>query len=101
MGEVALHVHLRLFPVGWGREHHQSERAWADPLGQRPDRSAFAGGVATLEHDHDALSRALDPVLQDAEFGLQLAQGILVVLALQLRRAAVVTAPAPSSVTDA
>ena len=89
MREVALHVHLRLFPVGRGGQRDQSEGARADPLGQRPDRPALAGGVAALEHDDDALTGALDPVLQDAEFGLQLAQGLLVVLPLQLRRAAV------------
>ena len=89
MGEVALYVHLRFFTVRRCRQRDQSEGARADPLGQGPDRSALARGVATLEHDHDALTRALDPVLQDAEFGLQLAQGLLVVLPLQLRRAAV------------
>ena len=89
MGEVALYVYLRLFTVRRCWQCDQSEGARTDSLGQGPDRSALARGVAALENDHGPLTRALDPVLQDAEFGLQLAQGLLVVLPLQLRRAAV------------
>ena len=89
MRQVALHVHLRLFTVRRRRQRDHAEDARADALGDRPDRPALAGGVAALEHDDDPLALCLDPVLQDAEFGLQLARGLLVVLPLQLRRAAV------------
>ena len=89
MREVALHVHLRLFAVGGGGQRDHSEGARADPLGHRPDRPALAGGVAAFEDDDDPLTRPLDPVLQDAELGLQLAQRLLVVLPLQLGLAAV------------
>ena len=51
---VALHVELRLLPVGRGRQGDQPEDARADALRDRLDGPAFAGGVASLEHDDDA-----------------------------------------------
>ena len=58
MREVALHVHLRLFPIRGGGQRDQSEGARAHPLGQRPDRPTLAGGVATFEDDDDPLHRS-------------------------------------------
>ena len=54
------------------------------PLGDRLDGAALAGGVATLEQDDDALPRGLDPFLQGAQFRLQFAQLLFVILALEL-----------------
>ena len=59
------------------------EHARADALGDRLDRAALAGAVASLEHDDDAQALVLDPVLQVAQLDLQLAQLLLVFLALQ------------------
>ena len=56
--EITLHVHLRFFPIGRGRQGDEAECARANPLGHRADRSALAGGVAAFEHDDDALRRS-------------------------------------------
>ena len=44
------------------------------------DRAPFAGGVAPLKHDDYAQPLVYHPVLQAAQFGLQLAQLLLVFL---------------------
>ena len=82
--DVALHVHLRLLAVGRRRQRDDAEDARADPLGDRLDRAALAGGVAALEDDDDAQALGLDPFLQVAELDLQLAKLLLVDLALDL-----------------
>ena len=51
--QVALDVHLRLLALGRRRQRHDAEHARADPLGDRLDRAALAGGVPALEHDAD------------------------------------------------
>src|SRR5262249_36356343 len=82
--DIALHEHLALFAIrGSGKSHH-AKHARAHPLGDGLDRSALAGGIAPLEHDDDARSRGLDPILQMAKLDLGLAQFLLVSLALHL-----------------
>ena len=51
--DVALDVHLRLFAVGRRGERYHSKYPRANPLGQRFDCAAFAGGVAPLKDDND------------------------------------------------
>ena len=84
MLHVALHVHLRFLAIGRRGQRHDAEHARADPLGEGADGAAFAGGVAALEHDDDAQALVLDPLLQVAQLGLELAQFLLVFLGLQL-----------------
>ena len=81
---VPLHVHLRLLPVGRGRQRDQPEDARADAFGDRLDRAALAGRVAALEDDDHPQPLVLHPLLQAAEFGLELAQFLLVLLAFHL-----------------
>ena len=81
MLDVALQEHLRLFAVRRRRQRHHAEDPRADALGDRLDRSALAGGVAPFEHDDDAGSGLLDPILQVAQLDLELVQLLLVVLA--------------------
>jgi hypothetical protein len=71
---VALQIQLSLLPVRWRRQCHDAEHARTDPLGNGLDRSAFAGGVAALEHHDHAQALLFDPVLQGTKLNLQLAQ---------------------------
>src|SRR5262249_18478501 len=71
--DVALHKHLRLFPVRRSRKSHHAKDARAHTLGDGLDGPALAGGVAPLEHDDDARSLSLDPILQMAKLDLKLA----------------------------
>src|SRR5262249_5995449 len=84
LSEVALPEHFRLFPVRRSGKSHHAKHARAHPLGDGLDGSALAGRIATLEHDDDAGSRGLDPILQMAKLDLELAQFLLVSLALHL-----------------
>jgi hypothetical protein len=70
MREITLNIHLRLLAVGWSRKRDEPEGAWAHPLRHCPDRAAFAGSIAALEHDDDALAGLLDPILQRAQLRL-------------------------------
>src|SRR5262249_23475185 len=84
-GEVrdeTLEVELRLLAIGWHRQRHDAEHAWADAMGHGPDHAALAGGVAPFEHHDHAQALFLDPVLQGAKLDLQRAQRLLVFLAL-------------------
>src|SRR6516165_1267626 len=76
--DVALHEHLRLFPVRRSGKRHHAKHARAHALADGLDGSALAGGVAPLEHDDDARSLVLDPILQMAKLDLKLAQFLLV-----------------------
>src|ERR1700730_2886538 len=84
--DIALHVHLALLAVGRRRQCLDAENARADPLGDGLDRAALARRVAPLEHDDHAFAGLLDPILQVAEFHLQLVELLLVRLALELFR---------------
>ena len=81
---VTLHVHLRLLAVGRRRQGDEPEDARADALGDGLDGAALAGRVAPLEDDHHAQALELDPLLQVAEFGLELAQLLFVLLGFHL-----------------
>src|SRR4030095_14928211 len=78
MGYVALHVHLRLLAVRRSRKGDDAEYTRADTLSDRPDGTSLAGGIAALENDNDAQSLVLDPFLEVAQSGLELAQFLLV-----------------------
>ena len=82
--DVALHVHLGLLPVRGRGQGEDAKDARAHARGHRLDQPALAGGVAALEDDDDPLAGRLDPVLQMAEFDLELVELLLVLLALQL-----------------
>ena len=73
-----------LLAVGRRRQRDHPKHARAHPLGEGLDGAALAGGVASLEHDHGAQALVLHPILQVAELDLELAQLLLVVLALEL-----------------
>src|SRR6516162_7855544 len=74
MREVTLEIYLRLLAIGRRRQRHHSENAWANPLGDRLDRAALPGGIASFEDHHNAQALLLDPVLQGAKLDLQLPQ---------------------------
>ena len=80
MRHVTLQVHLRFLAVGRRRQRDKSKHTRADPLGERPDGAAFARGVAALEDDDDAQALVLDPILEMAQLGLELAKFLLVFL---------------------
>ncbi len=83
VGEVTLDIYLGLFPVGWCWQGDDAKHPRTDPLGDGADAAAFARGVATLEDDDDPLPGRLHPILHQAEFGLELAQGLGVFLESQ------------------
>lgn len=66
-----MHVELTLLAIGRGWKRYHTEYTWTHALGDRPDGAAFAGAVAALEDDNDALPGVLHPFLQLAEFGLK------------------------------
>src|SRR5262245_57520102 len=83
--QVALDVHLTLFAVGRSGKRHHTEYPRADALSDGFDRSSFAGAVTPLEHDNDAQSLVLHPLLECAELRLKPLQLFFVVLSLHLR----------------
>ena len=74
MLHVALHVHLRLLAVGRRRQGDNPKDPRADPLGDRLDGAAFAGGVAAFEDNDDAQALVLHPILELTELYLELAE---------------------------
>ena len=78
--QVALHVDLALFTVGWRRQGDHPEDARAETLGDGADRPALAGPVTSLEHDDDTKALLLDPSLQVAQPHLEFPQLFLVLL---------------------
>src|SRR5262249_8797181 len=82
--DVALHKHLRFFPVRRSRESHHSKHARTHPLGDGLDGAALAGGIAALEYDDDTRTLVLDPILQMAKLDLKLAQFLFIGFALHL-----------------
>src|SRR6478752_6681553 len=72
MRNVALEVHLRLFPARRCRKRDNAKYPRAYPVGDGFDCTPLAGGVAPLENDDDPQSLVLDPVLQPTELNLQL-----------------------------
>ncbi len=82
MRDVALHVHLRLLAVRRRGQRDVTEYARADSFGERADRPTLSGGVAPLEDDDDPVALVLDPLLQEAQLTLKLAQLLRVLLVL-------------------
>ncbi len=85
--QVPLDVHLGLLALGRRRQRDHPEHPGADPLGDRLDGAALAGGVAALEHDADLGPGVLDPLLDGDQLAVQAPQLVLVLLALHLRDA--------------
>jgi hypothetical protein len=75
---VALHVHLRFFAIGRRRKRDDAEDPGAHTLGDRLDRAALAGAIASLEDDDDAQPFLFHVLLEMAEAHLQLLQRLLV-----------------------
>jgi hypothetical protein len=82
--DIALHEHLRLFPVRRSGKRHHAKHARAHPRGDGLDGPALAGGIASLEHDDDPRSLCFHPILQMAKLDLELAQFLFVGFALHL-----------------
>src|SRR5262249_14513275 len=74
-----------LLAIGRSRKSHHTEYPRADPFSDGFDRSSLAGAVTSLEHDNDAQSLVLHPLLKYAELRLKPLQLFFVVLPLQLR----------------
>src|SRR5687767_9580085 len=88
MGQVALDVHLRLFPIGGSGERYDPEDSRADPSREGFDDAALARSVAAFEEDANLLAFVASPLLQLDQLNVQLAELGLIVLALQLRLSA-------------
>ena len=84
VGDVALHVHLRAFPVIGSGEGHDPEDPGADPLGEPFDDTALPRRVTALEHDAHLGLPVHDPALQVHELDLQTLELLLVLLASHL-----------------
>ena len=78
--DVALEVPLALLAFGGGAERDDPAVAGVEPFHDPLDGAAFAGGVATLEDDHDAKALVDDPLLHPDEFGLQAFEFLLVLV---------------------
>ncbi|CPZ28147.1 Uncharacterised protein [Mycobacteroides abscessus] len=81
VGGVPLEIPLRLLYCRRLLQRHHARTARVEMLGEPLDRSPLAGGVAPLEDDAYLLAVLLDPQLQLQQFDLQLALGLLVLLA--------------------
>src|SRR6266853_823208 len=82
MLHVSLHIHLRFLAVGWSGQRPDAEHARTHAFGQGFDGATLAGGIPAFEDDNRAQALVLDPLLQFAEFRLQLAQLLHVLLFL-------------------
>ena len=88
MRQVALDVHLRLFTVGGSGERYDPKDPRTDPSREGFDDAALARSVPTFEEDANLLAFVANPLLQLDELNVQLAELVLVFLALQLRLSA-------------
>src|SRR5262249_49431734 len=79
---ITVHQHFRFLTSRRGGEGDHPEYARAHPLGECLDGAALAGGVASLEYDDDARLALPHPILQVAQLDLELAQLLLIILAL-------------------
>src|SRR6185312_3044365 len=70
MRDVTLEVHLRLFPTRRCRQGNNTKYARAHALGDRLDGASLAGRIAPLEHDDNAQSLVLYPILQSTKLDL-------------------------------
>ena len=81
---VALDIHLAFLALGRRRQRNHAEYAWTHALGDRLDRAALAGAVATFEHDADLEPLVDDPLLELDQLDVQPLELLLVILALEL-----------------
>src|SRR5262249_9792958 len=81
---ITLPEHLCFLAIRGCRQRHHAKHARAHAFGDGFDGPALPGRVATLEHDDDARSLGLDPLLQMAKFDLQLLELALVRFAFHL-----------------
>jgi hypothetical protein len=82
MLHVTLHVHLRFLTVGGRGQSGDAKYARADALGNGLYCSAFAGGIAALEHDYHPQALVFHPFLKLAKLRLKAAQFLLILFAL-------------------
>jgi len=83
VAQVALHVHLGLFPLGRRRQRHHAEHPRADPFGNGLDGAAFAGTITALEHDAYLQALGHHPFLQFHELHVKLLERLLIRFAAQ------------------
>ena len=69
-------------------ERYDPKDPWTDPSCESFDDAALARTVATFEEDANLLTFVANPLLQLDQFNVQLAELVLVFLALQLRLSA-------------
>jgi hypothetical protein len=81
VGDVALEIPLRLFPIARLLQRHHPRAARIEMLHEPLNGPALAGGVAALEHDHVPAAGALGVVLQLQQLDLQPALQPLVFVA--------------------
>ncbi|MNC33952.1 hypothetical protein D3C75_823640 [compost metagenome] len=86
VAQVALHIHLGLFPLGRCRQRHHAEYSRADALGNGLDGTALAGAIAALEDNAHLQALGHHPFLQLHQFHMQLLEFLLVRLAAQFLR---------------
>ena len=84
-------VHLRTLALGRGGKRNDAEDARAHALGDCLDRSSLARAVAPFEYHADLEPLVLHPALEPDELAVQLPELPLVVLALQLLGAGVLS----------
>src|SRR5580692_3505681 len=85
MRQVSLNIHLRLLAFRRRGQGNDAENARADSFGHGLDDTTFAGAIASLEDHAHLLALALHPFLKLDEFDVQLAQLLLIFLALEPR----------------
>src|SRR5258705_1582190 len=85
MRQVSLNIHLRFLAFRRGGHGNDAENARADSCGHGLDDTTFAGAISSLEDHAYLLALALHPFLKLDELNVQLAQLLLVFLALEPR----------------
>jgi hypothetical protein len=81
---VALEKPLRLLLLRRRRQGHDPADARVEVLSDALDDTAFAGGISSLEQDHDFESLLADPLVEFHQFHLQAGQFLPVELAFDL-----------------
>jgi len=74
MSNVALNVHLGLFPFGRCGQRDHPKYPRADALGDTLDHAAFSRRVAPLEYYDDLESLVLYPFLELHQFDMKLGE---------------------------
>ena len=85
MRQVSLNIYLRLLAFRRGGHGNDAENARADSFGHGLDDTTFAGAISSLEDNANLLALVLHPFLKLDELNVQLAQLLLVFLALEPR----------------